>query len=268
MVVPESESISLPDGRTLAFATYGDPDGAPLFFHHGTPGSSHLGALLSEPALSRGVRVIAPSRPGYGRSDPNSDGTFETWADDCRALADSLELESFAVAGFSGGGPYALAVAARHADRVSAVGIVGAPVPAHDGGPFGSLVRFPRLLGIAFRFGAVVARFRGDRFVVDQLTDRSVDDETARIVGRDFRVGLSAGPSGAVRESSALATDWSLPLPDGNVTVWHGVDDENAPIGPVRTAYGDRPNVTLREVDDDHLGTLCSVRDPVVGLAD
>ncbi|OLZ42211.1 alpha/beta hydrolase [Natrinema saccharevitans] len=268
MVASESESISLPDGRTLAFATYGDPDGTPLLFHHGTPGSSHLGALLSEPALARGVRVIAPSRPGYGRSDPDPDGTFETWADDCRALADTLGLESFAVAGFSGGGPHALAVAARHADRVSAVGVVGAPVPAHDGGPFGSLVRFPHLLGIAFRFGAAVARLRGDRFVVDQLTDRSVDDETARVVGRDFRVGLSAGPSGAVRESRTLAAHWSPSLPDGGVTVWHGVDDQNAPIGPVRTAYEGRSAVTLREVDDDHLGTLCSVRDDVVGLAD
>lgn len=239
----------------------------PLVFHHGTPGSSHLGTLLSDPARARGVRVIAPSRPGYGRSDPNPDGTFETWAGDCRALVDALGLESVAVVGFSGGGPYALAVAAHHADRVSDVGVVGTPVPAHDGGPFGPLVRFPRLLSIASRFGAVIARLRGDRFVVDQLTDRSVDDETARIVGRDFRVGLSAGPSGAVRESRTLAADWSLPLPD-DVTVWHGTDDENAPIGPVRTAYEDRPAVTLREVDDDHLGTLWSVRDEVLGLAD
>ncbi|WP_226482429.1 alpha/beta fold hydrolase [Natrinema amylolyticum] len=268
MVVSEPESISLPDGRTLAFATYGDPDGAPLVFHHGTPGSSHLGALLSAPARTRGVRVIAPSRPGYGRSDPDPDGSFETWAEDCRALVDALGLESVAVAGFSGGGPYALAAAAHHADRVSDVGVVGAPVPAHDGGPFAPLVRFPRLLGVAFRFGAVVARLRGDRFVVDQLTDRTVDDETARIVGRDFRAGLSAGPSGAVRESRALATDRSPPLPDGDVTVWHGVDDENAPIGPVRTAYEDHPVVTLCEINDDHLGTLCSVRDDVIGLAE
>ncbi|WP_222920306.1 alpha/beta hydrolase [Natrinema sp. SYSU A 869] len=268
MVVSESESISLSDGRTLAFATYGDRDGTPLVFHHGTPGSSHLGALLSEPARTRGVRVIAPSRPGYGRSDPNPNGTFETWAEDCRALVDALGLESFAVAGFSGGGPYALAVAAHHADRISDIGVVGAPVPAHDGGPFGPLVRFPRLLGVAFRVGAVVARLRGDRVVVDQLTDRSVDDETARIVGRDFRVGLSSGPSGAVRESRALAANWSLSLPDGDVTVWHGTDDENAPIGPVRTTYEDRPAATLREVDDDHLGSLWSVRDEVVDLAD
>ncbi|WP_049888044.1 MULTISPECIES: alpha/beta fold hydrolase [unclassified Natrinema] len=268
MVVSEPESISLPDGRTLAFATYGEPDGKPLLFHHGTPGSSHLGALLSDPARTRGVRVIAPSRPGYGQSDPNPDGTFETWATDCRALIDALGLESVAVAGFSGGGPYALAVAARHADRVSDVGVVGAPVPAHDGGPFGPLVRWPRLLGLAFRIGLLVARLRGDRAVVEQLTDRSVDDETARIVGRDFRVGLSAGPSGAVRESRTLATAWSPSLPDGGVTVWHGVDDENAPIDPVRTAYEDRSAVTLNEVDDDHLGTLCSVRDDVVGLVD
>ncbi|WP_049914193.1 alpha/beta fold hydrolase [Haloterrigena salina] len=263
----EPESITLPDGRTLAFATYGDRNGAPLLFHHGTPGSSRLGALLSASAHDHGVRVIAPSRPGYGRSDPHPDGTFETWAADCRALADTLGLESFAVAGFSGGGPYALAVAADHPDRITDVGVIGGPVPDHDESPFGSLVRFPHLLGAVFRVSALVARLRGDRVVVDQLTDRSVDDEIARIVGRDFRTGLSNGSSGAVRESRTIASDWSLPLPDADavdLTVWHGAEDENVPIGPVRATYEDRTAIDLEEVDDDHLGTLCRVRDAVV----
>ena len=263
------ETLALPDGRTLAYATFGREDGAPLLFHHGTPGSAHLGAVLSYAARRRGVRVIAPTRPGYGRSDPHPDGTLETWAEDCRALADALDLESFAVAGFSGGGPYALSVADHLADRVAAVGVVSAPVP-ESGGVFESIARFPRLLGVAFRCSARLARYRGDEAVVDQLTDRALDDATVRIVGRDFRTALEGDPSGAVRESRLLAGDWSLPepAPDVPTTVWHGTEDENVPLEPVQDVYADRDAVSFETVKNDHLGTLISVRADVVELAD
>ena len=39
MMNTDYTSISLEDGRTLAYAEYGDPYGKPVFFFHGTPGS-------------------------------------------------------------------------------------------------------------------------------------------------------------------------------------------------------------------------------------
>lgn len=265
-IEPDLETIELSDGRTLAYATFGRGDGSPLVFHHGTPGSAQLGALLSYVGRRQGVRVIAPSRPGYGRSDPHPEGTLETWAADCRALLDALGLESVAVAGFSGGGPYALAVADRLPDRVTAAGVVSAPVP-ESAGVFESLARFPRLLAVAFRCSDYIARYRGDEAVVAQLTDRTLDESTTRIVGRDFRTGL-ADPAGAVRESRLLADDWSLPDPDVETTVWHGTADENVALAPVRRAYEERADLSFQTVTDDHLGTLLSVRKAVVALAD
>lgn len=261
------ESVTLPDGRTLTYATYGDEDGAPLVFHHGTPGSRVLGALLSDAARERGVRVVAPDRPGFGGSDPHPEGTPATWADDCAALADHLGLDSFAVAGFSGGGPYALGAADQFSDRVTAVGVVGSPVPESDSNQFGPLIRFPRLLGLSFRAGGLVARYRGPAFVVEQLTDESVSDGTASAVGRDFRTGIAGGASGAVRESRHLADGWSLPTPDVPVRVWHGTDDENVLIDPVKATWDGLAGVSFADVEADHLGSLLAVRDDVVGLA-
>ncbi|OVE83984.1 alpha/beta hydrolase [Natronolimnobius baerhuensis] len=257
------------DGRTLAYATFGPADGTPLVFHHGTPGSSILGAVLSYAARGQGVRLIAPTRPGYGRSDPYPEGTLETWADDCAELADELGLESFAVAGFSGGGPYALAVADALPERVTAAGIVSAPVP-ESAGVFGTLARFPRLLGLAFRASNAFARYRGDEFVVDQLTERSLHDITVRIVGRDFRTALENGPAGAVRESRLLAGEWSLPDPGSAVetTVWHGTGDTNVALEPVRSVYAEREHTTFHTVENDHLGTLISVRKDLVAIAE
>lgn len=115
------------DGRTLAFAEWGDPDGLPVFSLHGTPTSR----LWRHPDESRyaeaGARVITYDRPGYGGSDRHSGRTVADCAADVEAIADHLDLGSFAVTGRSGGGPHALAVAARLPERVvraeSVVGI-------------------------------------------------------------------------------------------------------------------------------------------------
>lgn len=63
------ESIRLPDGRALAYAEWGDPDGRPVFFLHGMPGSR---LLMPDPnaAAEEHVRVITADRPGMGRSNP------------------------------------------------------------------------------------------------------------------------------------------------------------------------------------------------------
>src|SRR6266496_1502611 len=64
------ERIALPDGRWLAYAEFGDPDGRPVLFLHGTPGY-RLNPWATDAELrSAGVRLIAPDRPGVGRSTP------------------------------------------------------------------------------------------------------------------------------------------------------------------------------------------------------
>jgi pimeloyl-ACP methyl ester carboxylesterase len=265
--VSGAESITLPDGRTLAYGIYGDKNGAPLVFHHGMPGSRVLATLLSEAACKQDVCVIAPTRPGYGASDPDPNRTLDTWANDCVALADHLSLGSFAVVGFSGGSPFALRVAESVPNRVTDVGLIGGLVPGSDGNLFETLARMPRLLGLTFRMSEWLARYRGPEFVVEQLTDEAVADETANTVYQDFRTALEHGPAGTVRESRLFADDWTLPVPDTPVCVWHGVNDENVSIGPVRDEYDDLPDVSLSEIETDHLGTLLSTRESVVRLS-
>lgn len=62
--------LSLPGGRRIAYAEWGDPDGTPPFFFHGGPGS-RLQRPGEETTAARGVRLITVDRPpGYGLSDP------------------------------------------------------------------------------------------------------------------------------------------------------------------------------------------------------
>jgi pimeloyl-ACP methyl ester carboxylesterase len=79
---------------------------------HGFPNSRVFGALYDRAGRERGLRVIAPERPGIGVSDPLPNRTVADWPADVADLADALDLDSFPVLGVSGGGPYAAACAA------------------------------------------------------------------------------------------------------------------------------------------------------------
>ena len=115
----DNQSITLSDGRSLGFQRLGDPDGCPLFFFHGTPGSRLVLSQNDRIAQIPGLHLILPERPGYGLSDPKPGRVLLDWPNDVVELADYLGLDSFAVAGESGGGPHALACAYRLADRVT-----------------------------------------------------------------------------------------------------------------------------------------------------
>ena len=96
--------ITLPDGRRLAYAEFGTPDGRPVLYFHGAPSSRLEPLLVGDDAWrAHGLRVIAPDRPGVGLSDFLPKRGFSQWPNDVVALADALGLERFGVIGMSGG---------------------------------------------------------------------------------------------------------------------------------------------------------------------
>src|SRR5262249_2501635 len=127
-------ALALADGRTLEWAEFGEPTGRPLFFFHGTPGSRLAGIALDEVARARGVRVIAPDRPGCGRSDPKLGRTRRDWPAGGRAVADSLQVDRFPVTGISGGGPYAAVCAWALPERVTGAAILSGIGPTDHPG--------------------------------------------------------------------------------------------------------------------------------------
>jgi pimeloyl-ACP methyl ester carboxylesterase len=112
-------TIALPDGRILAYAEYGDPQGKPVFFFHGTPGSRFFHPA-DEITTRMGIHLICADRPGYGGSTFQPGRRLLDWPKDIACLVDSLGLTKFTVAGHSGGGPHALACAYALPDRVTA----------------------------------------------------------------------------------------------------------------------------------------------------
>jgi pimeloyl-ACP methyl ester carboxylesterase len=111
-------TFETPEGRTLAFAVWGDPEGFPILGLHGTPGCRLGRWPRDELYVELGVCLVTHDRAGYGRSDRNHGRRVVDEVADVRALADELGFDRFGVTGGSGGGPHSLACAALLPDRV------------------------------------------------------------------------------------------------------------------------------------------------------
>lgn len=100
--------------------------GEPLVLLHGGM-ASNLGWIAQIEDFAARYRVIAPERPGHGRS-PDIDGPYryEAMADATAALLAALELPPAHLVGWSDGGIIGLLVAIRHPERVSRLVAFGA----------------------------------------------------------------------------------------------------------------------------------------------
>ena len=95
---------------------------------HGCPDTRHVAMTGDAAARAAGVRLMSVNRPGYGDSTPHA-SSHASVADDLAGVAAGLGHERFAVLGMLVGGGYAVACAARHPERVTAVGLVATQPP-------------------------------------------------------------------------------------------------------------------------------------------
>jgi pimeloyl-ACP methyl ester carboxylesterase len=126
-----NHTFTLSDGRMLGFAIYGPENGQPVLYFHGTP-SSRLEPCITgiygqpiEPLLQeQQLQLIAIDRPGMGLSTFHPERTLQSVAVDVMELMAGLHLPACAVLCWSGGGPYALALAHFFPQQVKAVYII------------------------------------------------------------------------------------------------------------------------------------------------
>lgn len=101
--------------------------GVPVLVLHGTPGGIDAARAMSRFLPEDTFETICISRPGYLATplDP-ADASIDHEADLLAALLDTLGVACAGVLAWSGGGPVAYRLAARHPDRVSAMVAVAA----------------------------------------------------------------------------------------------------------------------------------------------
>ena len=130
MQLQDSQTFTLPDGRTLGYGDFGDPDGYPLLWFHGFPASRLEVVGIGKIAHRLNIRLIAIDRPGFGLSTFQPGRRIVDWPADVLAFAKHADLKRFIILGASGGGPYALSCA-KHLlkEMMSAVVLVACAPP-------------------------------------------------------------------------------------------------------------------------------------------
>jgi pimeloyl-ACP methyl ester carboxylesterase len=272
-------SFQLSDRRRLGYAEYGPATGRPVIWFHGTPGARRqIAPSARELACERDVRLIAIERPGIGSSTPHRYRSVVEWALDIERFCDALGVDRFAIAGLSGGGPYALACAHELPNRVVAVALLGGVAPsvgdeAAPGGlsrwlnvlaPLASLTRLPLsvvlprvipfLEGIGDQAVDFTARFfpPGDQRIFEDPRVRKMFVEDVVLASRRHMQAW-------LLDAVLFGKPWGFSLRDVKVPVHMFYGDADA-IVPL--AHGEHmakliPGALLRiRPDEGHLGGL------------
>lgn len=289
MTLPRIDTfVQLSDKRRLAYAEYGDSNGAPVFLFHGLPGSLLSWGLIPNNPFPPGLRIIAPDRPGYGQSDPKPHRTLLDWANDITELADALKIERFAVVGVSGGGPGALACAWKMPERLTSVGVVACPAPTNAPGVlegmnktnrfFMNLAwRLPLLSSLNVRLLASVIRRNPARYInTMKLKMHDVDKvilarpEIQHMLIKDFTEALRGGAQGMVSDMSANhGRPWGFPLDKIKIRVlfWFCELDLSVPPAMGRYLSNTVPNCEATFISDaGHLWILVHLNEVLSAL--
>jgi pimeloyl-ACP methyl ester carboxylesterase len=220
--------------------------GEPVLFVHGTGGPGAWPSLVAE--LS-GCRCLLLDRPGWGSSGPveyRGRDYKALVADLLRDVLDGLGVERAHVVGASIGNTWALALAARHPDRVGKVALLGGGplVAAVDVPPFIRLLASPlgRVLvalpqnrrmmrsqvrglghGASLDAGRIPGEFFDWRVAMTRETGsmRSERDMARAIVrGKSFRPGLTFGDAELAAICRPALMVYGTADPVGDVATW------------------------------------------------
>jgi pimeloyl-ACP methyl ester carboxylesterase len=128
-----TDTISLADGRGVAVHLLKGGESTVVFCH----ASAGAGRFDPDPAVTtaRGVSLLAVDRPGYGASEPVSGeawASVDSAAGDVAAVLDRRGGRAVGIAGWSGGGRVAMALAARRPDLVTRVVVIATPAPDEE----------------------------------------------------------------------------------------------------------------------------------------
>ncbi|MDF9810793.1 alpha/beta hydrolase [Streptomyces sp. SPB162] len=254
-----NREVTTEDGRKLVYEAWGDPKGHPVFLLHGTPGSRHGPRPRTMVLYQLGIYLIAYDRPGYGGSTRASGRQVVHAADDVRTIAESLGLKSFSVVGRSGGGPHALACAARYPGlvRSAAVLVSLAPHDAEgldwfDGMTESNVREYTKAQQnrdeLSKSLGENAGAISGDplSLLSDLVEEMPVADRTVvadagirTMLRRNFATGLATDedcPGGWVDDAVSFCQKWGFDPADIRVPtlLWHGELDVFSPLGHFR----------------------------------
>ena len=281
-MIPKTHPVELPNGQVVGVYEYGQADGRPVMVFHGTPACGAGFDWADAPARERGLRLIAPDRPGVGLSSRLDGWRVADWPPIVTALAGVVGVDRFAVWGYSGGGPYAVAVAAAEPKRV-----VGAAIAAGMGevGTYATVDDFEKtdrqMLGLSVKHPRVAGAILGATARLAKLSPKTAvksfekqlneaDAKVAATLGEPdevmalFTQAFLRGSRGVIDDYRALSQTWGVDF--GSITVpvriFQGTADTMVPLRHADELARRIPHAELVTwPEEGHLGTINHVHE-------
>lgn len=279
-----NQIFKLKDGRNLNFAEFGDPNGKPIFYFHGQNSSNQEIRLFIGETKLVNCRIIAVNRPGINLSDFVK-YTILDYPDDIIELADSMNIEKFAVLGGSGGAPFVCACAYKIPDRVTICGIVSGLAPIEFG--IEEMEKKKRTeLFLARRmnwlFKMLLFAQRSVLKKVEKKTEEEIlefftkmaeksgaseSDKKILLNPNNTRIILNLmsealfSIKGVAHVTRLYSKSWGFDLKDILKTVkfflWHGEQDKSVPVSMARKFCQNLPNCTGKFIEGEgHFSTF------------
>ncbi len=210
--------------------------GAPVILIHGYPLNGASWEKQTAALLAAGCRVITYDRRGFGKSSqPTTGYDYDTFADDLRKLVRKLELENFALVGFSmGGGEVARYIGKYGSQGVSKAVFIGSVPPfllkTADNAEGVDLAVFQGIeKAITADRYAFFTDFFKNFYNLDVFLGKRISDEAVRA---SWNVASSASPTASLACVATWYTDFRKDLPrvDVPTLVIHGDADRIVPL--------------------------------------
>lgn len=289
----ETSRFQLPDGRWLDLQVSGPADGVPLVFHHGTPGASTPVRAMERAVHSRGLRLVTTSRPGYGGSSPQAGRQVADVVADTGAVLDEIGASQCLVAGWSGGGPHALACGARLPAAVGVLVIAGVAPYGAEGldwmGGMGedNVTEFsaalkgedelrPHLLTARESLKDATAQdlIAGLETLLPDVDRAVLTGEFGEDMMASFTEALRPGVEGWLEDDLAFAQPWGFDLAEISVptAIWQGSADLMVPFAHGQWLASHVPGAMVHlQHGEGHLslgiGALDRMLDELVAMA-
>lgn len=239
------KTVELSCKRSLSYIEVGDENGKVVFYFHGVPSAASEWKMWGSDEMLKeiGVRLIAVDRPGVGQSTFIANRTLSDWPKDVASFADILGIERFSVLGYSGGGPYAAACAAKLGSRLQCVGLVSSVCSFEDESLLDGVnednIKFLKLAiqkPILFRFiywqmGLLMKHSPSEYLKRTVKTFDKADRETFSNQNVYKAIFSTTGsPNGQQFDTKLIFSKWDFDLADIEIPVliWHGGKDRNA----------------------------------------
>lgn len=277
--------FTLKDDRKLSYAVYGPENGKPVLYFHGTPSSRREILLLKAYHINfdailfkAGIKLIAVDRHSLSTFSPQR--SFLSFADDAVQLLHHFNIQTCPVLCWSGGGPYALAMAYRYPKIVEGIYILCGftkPLDAEVMGQMGRnkwYFRWARFAPLLLQAGLnITRRQKINSLPPQQLTGLSYRDYTllqkgiTHVAAYTLKEATRKGARSAVHEAASYFNDFGFDIRkiERPIYYWWGTKDMSVAEAHAREIErkAQRPIMHYRQ-DEGHLSLYLNAFEEVI----